>query len=135
VATPLSLVLLSRVFVGVPGSHIVHQVSHVIRVVMEHTLIDFLDMLLTLVYNSWTRSDTQEYALQFSGHCLDHNVFSKWIHTLMRQSAITLVWGNFHMMCGNGYHVFFSFSVCTVFLGDVIGPSATWQANCSAVAS
>jgi hypothetical protein len=59
-------VLWSRVFLGVLGSHIVHHGSHVIRVVMEHMLIEFCDMQFTLIVcNSWSGSDKQEYAQQY----------------------------------------------------------------------
>jgi len=53
-------------------------------------LIEFCDILLTFsVCNGWTGSNTQEYALRYSGQCLGCNVFHKWIHASMRQEAIT----------------------------------------------
>ena len=60
---------------------------------MEHTLIEFCDILLTLIVcNGRTGSNTQEYALHYSGQCLGHNVFHNWIRTSMRQDTITSVY-------------------------------------------
>jgi len=102
-------------------------------------LIEFCDILLTLsVCNGWIGSNTQEYALRSSDQCfLGYIVFHKWIHASMRQEAIISGYGVISVWCVGMGIIPASVSVfALIFLGDiVIGPSAIWQANWSALAN
>jgi len=103
------------------------------------TLIEFCDRVLTLsVCNGGTGSNTQEYALRYSDQCcLCYSVFHKWIHASMKQEAVTSGYGVIFVWCvGMGIIPASASVFALVFWGDiVIGPSATWQANWSALAN